>query len=60
MKNNKPKYSQQEKIAFYAMKVAKARVILENYERNLERVMREGNQDWNSDLQKELNRKKRA
>lgn len=53
-------YTQKEKIAYYAMKVAKARSILEGLERQLERVMKDDYQDWNSELQKQLKAKKEA
>lgn len=53
-------FTQKEKIAYYAMKVAKARSILESLERNLERVMREDYQDFNGSLSKQLSSKKKG
>ena len=59
------KYTRQEKIAYYAQKIEllKAQLTitknrLEKTQQRLEYIQSDEYQDWNSDLQKDLNNKK--
>lgn len=56
----KKAWTQKEKIAYYAKKVARAQYILEQFERSLERVMSENYQDFNGELPKELAKKRKG
>lgn len=58
-------YTRQEKIAYYAQKIEllKAQLTitknrLEKTQKRLEHIQSDEYQDWNSDLQKDLNNKK--
>lgn len=56
----KKKYTRADKIQYYQWLIFDTKRKLEKAEERLKHIMSDDYQDWNSDLQKSLNEKKKA
>lgn len=54
----KVKYTREEKIKYYSLKVAKAQLILDGLNKRLERVLSPDYQDWDDSVTKQIKNKK--